>query len=108
MLALPLKEFCLGRGYTPLLYPPTGGCTYAPCCGGRTPGGVAYIKLRLLRRLPSAGEVEVALTVPEELADCIDSFELLLVCCTLVGAGEAVLVPRLAARRVKGLLVGAG
>jgi hypothetical protein len=57
--------------------------------------------LRLLRRRLSPGDVGGALTVPEEFADCMDSFELVLVCCTL---GGACTFAGFGARRVKGLV----
>ena len=60
--------------------------------------------LRLLRRRPRTGDVGAALTVPEELTDCIDSFELLLLCCTLGGACVAMGFVGLTARRVKGFV----
>jgi hypothetical protein len=81
------------------------GGANAPWEGGRTPGGGAFSMLRLLRRRLRPGDVGAALTVPEELTDCIDSLELLLVCCcTFVAACTVAELVGLTARRVNGLV----
>jgi hypothetical protein len=84
----------------------TGGA-YALGEDGRAPGGGAFIMLRLLRRRPKAGDDGAALTVPAELTDCMDSFELVLVCCDGAPCWFGGLAD-VAARRVKGLVAAGG
>ena len=72
-MLLPCRE-----RYALLAYAVTGDAK--ACEGGRTPGGGAFAMLRLLLRRPRDGPVEPSCTVPAELTEPIDSFELLRTC----------------------------